>query len=63
MEYIFIVNPKSRSGRGGVVWKLVEPELKKRRIEYQVFYTRHVRHAAEITAGITADGRDTRWSW
>ncbi|MCI9602680.1 MAG: diacylglycerol kinase family lipid kinase [Ruminococcus sp.] len=58
MEYIFIVNPKSRSGRGGVVWKLVEPELKKRRIEYQVFYTRHVRHAAEITAGITADGRE-----
>lgn len=58
MEYIFIVNPKSRSGRGGMVWKLIEPELKKRRVDYQVFYTRHARHAAEITAGITADGRE-----
>ncbi len=57
MKYTFIVNPKSRSGRGGMIWNLVEPELKKRRIDYQVFYTQHERHAMEITAEITADGQ------
>lgn len=56
MKYLFIVNPKSRSGRGGMIWNLVEPELKKRRIDYQVYYTEYARHAIEITAGITADG-------
>lgn len=58
MEYKFIINPKSRSGRGGMVWNLVEPELKKRRIEYQAYYTEYARHAIEITAGITADGQE-----
>ncbi len=58
MEYQFIVNPKSRSGRGGMVWNLVEPELKKRRIKYQVYYTEYARHAIEIAAGITADGKE-----
>lgn len=58
MKYTFIVNPKSRSGRGGIIWKLAEPELKKRRIDYQVFYTEYARHAVEITARITGDGRE-----
>lgn len=58
MKYTFIVNPKSRSGRGGMVWNLVEPELKKRRVDYQVFYTEYERHAAEITAEITADAQE-----
>lgn len=58
MNYTFIVNPKSRSGRGGMVWNLVEPELRKRRINYQVYYTEHARHAIEITAEITADGQE-----
>ena len=56
MEYLFIVNPKSRSGRGGMIWNLIEPELKKRRIDYRAFYTKYSRHAAEITAEITSDG-------
>lgn len=58
MKYTFIVNPKSRSGRGGMIWNLVEPELKKKRINYQVYYTKHVRHAEEIAADITADAKE-----
>lgn len=58
MKYIFIVNAKSRSGRGGMIWNLVEPELKKRRVDYQVFHTKRARHAVEIAAGITADGQE-----
>ena len=58
MKYTFIVNPKSRSGRGGRIWNLVEPELKKKRIDYQVFYTKHERHAVQIAADITADGQE-----
>lgn len=58
MKYIFIVNPKSRSGRGGMIWNLVEPELKKRRVDYQVYYTEYARHAIAITAEITADGQE-----
>lgn len=58
MNYTFIVNPKSRSGRGGMVWNLVEPELRKRRIDYQVYYTEYARHAIEITAEITADEQE-----
>ncbi len=58
MKYIFIVNTKSRSGRGGMIWNLIEPELKKRRVDYQVFHTEYTHHAMEMTAGITADGRE-----
>ncbi len=58
MKYTFIVKPKSRSGRGGRIWNLVEPELKKKRIDYQVFYTKHERHAVQIAADITADGQE-----
>lgn len=58
MRYTFIVNPKSRSGRGEMIWKLVEPELKKYRVDYEVHYTKYVRHAAEIAAEITADGKE-----
>lgn len=41
-----------------MLWNLVEPELKKRRIDYQVYYTEYARHAVEITARLTADGRE-----
>lgn len=58
MKYSFIVNPKARSGRGGMIWKLAEPELKKRRIDYEVFYTEYARHAVRIAAEITADGQE-----
>ena len=31
-EYDFIVNPKARSGMGEMIWKALEPELKKQKI-------------------------------
>ena len=31
MDYIFIVNPKSRTGQGELLWSQLEPELKKDR--------------------------------
>lgn len=55
MKYTFIVNPKSRSGHGGMIWDILEPELKKRRTEYRVFFTEHERHATEIAAMVTED--------
>lgn len=58
MKYTFIVNPKSRSGQGGMIWDILEPELKKRRTEYKVFFTEHERHATEITAEVTGDEKE-----
>lgn len=55
MEYTFIVNPKSKSGRGGLIWNQVEPELKKHRVKYQVRFTEYEKQATEITRGLTAD--------
>lgn len=53
MKYTFIVNPKSRSGYGGMIWDVLKPELKKRRIEYEVFFTKYERHATEIVKELT----------
>lgn len=58
MKYTFLVNPKSRSGNGMMIWKLIEPELKKKRIEYEVFYTKYERHATDLVKELTADGKD-----
>lgn len=58
MEYTFLVNPKSRSGNGMMIWKMVEPELKKKRVKYDVLYTKHERHATELVKELTADGEE-----
>lgn len=58
MKYTFLVNPKSRSGKGMMIWRLVEPELKKKRIEYEVIYTKYERHATELVRELTADGEE-----
>lgn len=58
MKYTFIVNPKSRSGKGGVIWNYIKPELKKRRIDCDVFYTEYERHATKLAAQITDDGKE-----
>lgn len=55
MEYTFIVNPKSKSGRGGLIWNQIEPELKKRRIPYQVRFTEYEKEATKITSDLTQD--------
>lgn len=55
MKYTFIVNPKSSSGHGGMIWKVLEPELIKQRVEYEVFFTQYERHATEIARDLTQD--------
>ena len=55
-EYDFIVNPKSRSGLGEMTWKMLEPELKKRRIGYTVHMTEKRKNAEKIAEMLTADG-------
>lgn len=57
MKYYFIVNPKARSGMGEMIWKGIEPELKKQRIDYQCFLTVRRKHASLIAAEITGDGK------
>ncbi len=60
MEYHFIVNPKARSGMGEMIWRMIEPELKKRRVDYCCHMTKSRNHARKIAARITADRRDHR---
>lgn len=58
MKYTFLVNPKSRSGNGKIIWNLIEPELKKKRIEYEAIFTKYERHATEIVRELTSDGKE-----
>lgn len=58
MKYTFIVNPNSRSGMGGMIWEVIEPELIKRKVEYVCFHTTYPGHAAKIIRELTADGEE-----
>lgn len=50
--YNFIINPKSRSGRGEAIWELVKAQLDESQIPYQFFYTKHKNHATELSTYI-----------
>lgn len=54
--YTFIVNPNSRSQRGHMIWEKIEPILLSRNINYEVFFTKYQKHAAQITGQVTGDG-------
>ena len=56
MKYIFIVNPKSRSGKGKQIWNQIEPELLKERVDFDVYFTKYQKHAEKLAAEITSDG-------
>lgn len=56
MRYTFIVNPNSRSGMGGMIWEVIEPELIKKKVEYDCFHTTYPGHATKLVRQITADG-------
>ena len=56
--YNFIVNPNARSGLGQSVWNELEAILKKKKIEYKVYFTKFQRHATAITREITSDGEE-----
>lgn len=58
MKYTFIVNPNSRSGMGGMIWEVIEPELMKKRVDYECFRTAYPGHATRIVRQITSDGRE-----
>lgn len=46
--YYFIVNPNSRSGRGGSIWSEIHRQLKLRGISFQYCLTRYSGHATSI---------------
>jgi YegS/Rv2252/BmrU family lipid kinase len=58
MIFNFIVNPHSRSGMGGLIWKHIEPELKKRQVLYESFHTEYPGHAVAIAERITKDSQE-----
>lgn len=58
MKYAFIVNPNSRSGMGLLIWEQLEPELKKRQVDYEGFLTEYPGHATQLARQITEDGRE-----
>ena len=39
MRYCFIVNPNSRSRRGGKIWEKVQKKLEEQQINYEVYLT------------------------
>ena len=54
----FIVNEKSRSGRGAQIWKEVQRELVKRGIHYRHYVTEHEGHATRLAVEICAKTDD-----
>lgn len=56
--YNFIVNPNARSGLGQSIWDDLEAILRKKGIEYQVFFTKYQKHATKITNELTSDGEE-----
>lgn len=58
MKYTFIVNPNSRSGMGGMIWEVIEPELIKRHVDYECFRTTHPGHAVKLVREITSDHQE-----
>ena len=48
MIYHFIVNPRARSGLGEMLWKQLEPELCRKRIDYQIHLTTKKKDAGKI---------------
>ena len=50
----FIVNEHSRTGEGTGIWKEVETELKKRKVEYKAYVTEYPEHAFLLAEEITS---------
>lgn len=50
--YYFIVNPASRTGMGLTVWDGVRRELERRKVKYEVHFTKYPKHSIEITKGL-----------
>jgi len=59
MGYTFIVNPKSRSGKGAEIWKQVRSRLAQKGIEAEVFLTKYRSHAMKLASQISMRGIPT----
>ncbi len=46
--YYIIVNPNSKTGRGVRIWKIIEPILTDRNIEYRVVFSRRPGHVTNL---------------
>lgn len=54
--YDFIVNPASCTGKGLKIWeKTIEPELKKKKIPYEVYFSQKAGDVAVLAQEITSD--------
>ncbi|MCU6732612.1 diacylglycerol/lipid kinase family protein [Diplocloster agilis] len=56
MMYYFIVNPKARSNRGMRIWDIIEKELKKEEVSYEVYFTEYPHHATDLARVVTEGG-------
>lgn len=56
-RYEFIVNPQARSGRGKKIWERMEPELKRRNIDFDVYITEKKGHAERIADHLSGQGQ------
>ncbi len=52
MQYTFIVNPNSRSGKGRKEWSVIEDILKEHQVDYRVFFTSRRNHATRIVRSV-----------
>lgn len=52
--YHFIINPNSKSRASRRLWRQLENELKRRGIQYRIYFTRYAGHASAIAAGLCA---------
>ncbi len=50
--YHFIINPKSRTGKGKAVWKVVQKRLEQLQIDYTYHYTHYEFHAIQLAKKI-----------
>lgn len=50
--YYFIVNPKSRSGKGIMIWREVKEYLDNNKISYKAVNTRYEGHATELAGSL-----------
>lgn len=47
-RYYFIVNQKSKTGKTAEMWGKLNQILKERKVDYEVFFTQHSGHAAQL---------------
>ncbi|MCL2865187.1 MAG: diacylglycerol kinase family lipid kinase [Lachnospiraceae bacterium] len=58
MKYYFIVNKESRSGKGGVIWSIIEPKLQAMDIQMEVFFTERRGHASKLVQAVNELGAE-----